>query len=228
MVYILIDYSLTRSRRKTAAIYVRKGRVEVRAPLNMPKRDIDRFVFSKEDWIRKTLASQAALAASRDSFKLDYGSKITFRGKLYPIAPRNGSRAGFDGEVFYMPPGLTGQQIKSLCVQIYRRLALTYFTARTAYFAEKMGVAPAAIKVTNAKTRWGSCSSKKSINFSWRLALADDDVIDYVIVHELAHLKEMNHSPRFWAIVEKVMPDYAYRKLKLKSLQQRLTHEGWE
>ena len=223
----MIEYSLIRSRRKTTAIYIRGSCVEVRAPLKTPKQDIDRFVLSKEPWIMRSLAKQAARAKRRDAFVVDYGSLITWRGKMYPIVSRSANKAGFDGTVFYMPPGLNPAQIKAICIQTYRRLALTYFIGRVGYFSEKMGVVPSAVKVNSAKTRWGSCSSKRSINFSWRLALADDDVIDYVIVHELAHLIEMNHSARFWAIVESVLPDYAGRQIRLKALQERLAGEDW-
>jgi predicted metal-dependent hydrolase len=86
---------------------------------------------------------------------------------------------------------------------------------RVAYYAGRMGVAPGQIKITGAKTRWGSCSAKGNLNFSWRLMLAGEREIDYVVVHELAHLREMNHSPRFWAVVEAALPDYRERKKSL-------------
>jgi len=96
-----------------------------------------------------------------------------------------------------------------------RKQAKAILPGRVAHFAAIMGVQPTAMRITGATTRWGSCSSKGSVNFSWRLMLCDDDVIDYVVVHELAHLREMNHSPRFWAIVAGVLPDYKRRKAKL-------------
>ena len=86
---------------------------------------------------------------------------------------------------------------------------------RVALYAGRMGVSPAQIKITGAKTRWGSCSAKGNLNFSWRLMLADAREIDYVVVHELAHLREMNHSPRFWAVVEAALPDYRERRKSL-------------
>ena len=224
----MLDYILTRSRRKTIAIYIRDGKVEVRAPLRALKSDIDRFVLSKEDWIHKNLAKQTAQASKREDFVVDYGSLLTWRGQTYPLTPRSGSKAGFDGTVFYMPPGLHPAQIKATCVKLYKRLAQIHFEDRVSYFSGIMGVTPSVVKVNGAKTRWGSCSSKKSINFSWRLALADDDVIDYVVVHELAHLTQMNHSQRFWAIVEGVMPDYASKKQRLKVLQEKLATENWD
>jgi predicted metal-dependent hydrolase len=91
-----------------------------------------------------------------------------------------------------------------------------------------MNVTPAAVKVSEAKTRWGSCSEQKNINFSWRLCMAEPDTIDSVVVHELAHLKEMNHSDRFYKLVYNVMPDYDERNGKLKDLSKRLGYEDWE
>jgi len=98
---------------------------------------------------------------------------------------------------------------------------------RVAHFAGRMGVSPARVSVTGARTRWGSCSSKGTLNFSWRLMLAGEAEIDYVVVHELAHLREMNHSPRFWAVVEAALPDYGQRRLRLKRLQAALAEQGF-
>ena len=222
-----MNYSLIRSKRKTIALYVRNGGLEVRAPLNMPKRDIDRFIASKEKWVKDKLAESGERMARRDSFALAYGDSVAYRGKQYPIAAKNGDRVGFDDEQFYMPPGLGPEQIKNACAQIYRMLAKRDLTNKTIDFAKLMSARPAAVKINSAKTRWGSCSSKKNLNFSWRLIMADDDLVDYVVVHELAHLAEMNHSPRFWAIVEGVLPDFRERKARLRDLQRRLSGEDW-
>lgn len=224
----MTDYTLTRSDRKTIAIYIRDGAVEVRAPMNSPKRDIDRFVASKEKWIAEKLAMATERLAQRESFTLDYGDSVTYRGKQYPIAARGGNRVGFDDERFYMPLDLPPEEIKAACVQVYRLLAKRDLTAKALEFAKHMGVMPSAVKINGATTRWGSCSAQKSLNFSWRLMMADDDVIDYVVVHELAHITEMNHSVRFWALVEGVLPEYQVRKAKLKALQQRLSTEDWD
>jgi len=223
-----MHYTLNRSRRKTAAIYVRNGEVEVRAPLRMPKQEIDRFVLEKERWILKSLAKQQSQAEKKESFVVDYGRSILFHGKPYPITNRNGTHAGFDDNKFYMPPGLSPEQIKATCIQLCKILAKSRITQRVAFFAPQMDVMPTAVKINSAMRRWGSCSSRKSLNFSWRLIMADDAIIDYVVVHELAHIKEMNHSARFWAVVESVLPDFRKRKQKLKELQQRLSGEDWE
>lgn len=88
---------------------------------------------------------------------------------------------------------------------------------RVAYYAGLMGVHYGRITLREQKTRWGSCSSKGNLNFNWKLVLMPSEVLDYVVVHELAHLKEMNHSPKFWAIVEQIIPDYRMQREKLKN-----------
>jgi len=222
-----MEYTLIRSKRKTIAIYIKDGRVEVRAPLHASMRDIDGFVVSKEKWIRSKLAKSGEQKEKREAFALNYGDTALYRGREYPIAARAGHMAGFDGTEFYLPPGLAPGLILPACIRVYRLLAKRDLTNKTIDFAEHMGVKPASIRITGAKTRWGSCSSKKSVNYSWRLIMAEDAVIDYVVVHELAHLTEMNHSARFWAIVEKVLPDFRKRKAKLRELQKRLSTENW-
>ena len=222
------DYTLIRSKRKTIALYIRADGIEVRAPLKTPKRDIDRFVESKKKWIADKLTKLTEQAEQRGNFKLSYGDFVMYRGGHYPIEAIDGNRIGFDKERFYMPRNLPPEQIKAACERIYRMLAKRYLTEKTFELAKKMSVNPIAVKTNNARTRWGSCSAKKSINFSWRLVMADDDIIDYVVVHELAHLTELNHSVRFWKIVESILPDYKDRKARLKELQNKLNREDWE
>jgi predicted metal-dependent hydrolase len=221
------EYTLIRSKRKSLAIYIRNGIVEARAPFKYPKVEIDKFVASKESWIAGKLALAQERMEQKESFVLNYGDELLYRGAGYPIAAKPVSQAGFENGRFYIPPNLETAQIKAVCINLYRHLATIHVTDRTLKYAKQMNLAPAAIKINNAKTRWGSCSSKGSINFSWRLIMADDSVIDYVVVHELAHLMEMNHSPKFWTIVADVMPDYKRRQVQLKELQNKLATEDW-
>jgi hypothetical protein len=224
----MISYTLTRSRRKTIAIYIRDGSVEVRAPMRTSVREIERFLSEKREWIDTHLAQSKSQSERKESFRLNYGDMVLYCGKQYAITPGIGGKIGISNDRFYIPAALPQEEIKSACVAIYKILAKSDFTLKVYDYAAKMGVTPSSVKVNNATSRWGSCSAKRSLNFSWRLIMADDEVIDYVVVHELAHLVEMNHSPRFWAVVEKVLPDYRKLRARLKELQQKLNVEDWE
>ena len=101
-------------------------------------------------------------------------------------------------------------------IQELRTLAEVEIPRRVEYFAKQMGVQPTDIKITSAKTRFGSCSAKDSLCFSWRLMLYPPEAIDYVVVHELAHIKEKNHAPAFYKVVASVLPDYKAREKLLK------------
>ncbi len=98
----------------------------------------------------------------------------------------------------------------------YRKAAKEYFPKRADYYAQVLGVHYERIRIAEQKTRWGSCSSKGTLSFNWKLMLAPPKVLDYVVVHELCHLKEMNHSRAFWSLVEQVMPDYKEYRTWLK------------
>lgn len=100
--------------------------------------------------------------------------------------------------------------------QVYRAQAAEIFARKAAYYAARMGVTYQRIAIRDQKTRWGSCSSRGNLNFNWRLVLAPVPVLDYVVIHELAHRREMNHSPRFWSIVAEMMPDYQMHRKWLR------------
>lgn len=104
--------------------------------------------------------------------------------------------------------------------------ACQVFPARVAYYAKKTGVTYGQITLRQQKTRWGSCSAAGNLNFNWLLILAPPEILDYVVVHELCHRKEMNHSEAFWKEVEKVLPDYRERKRWLKDNGWKLMEEG--
>ena len=224
-----LSYTLIRSRRKTLAIHITKeATVEVRAPVRTPEPEIRRFIAKKEKWIKEHLVRRESANNAKRGFALRYGSEALFYGRVYPIREKAGNRAGFDGEGFYAPPELAPVALKEAVVLVYKMMAKRILPAKALEFAREMNVKPAAVRINSAQSRWGSCSGKRSINFSWRLIMAEEDVIDYVVVHELAHLIELNHSPRFWSVVEGILPDYRARQKKLKQLQEKLAEEDWE
>ena len=117
--------------------------------------------------------------------------------------------------------GMERTPLTSSRIQELRNQAMEYIPKRVAYFADIMGVDYGRITIRMQKTRWGSCSSKGNLNFNCLLMLAPPEVIDYVVVHELCHRKEMNHSKAFWREVERVLPDYRSRKLRLDFFANR-------
>jgi len=223
-----ITYKLIRSNRKTIAIHITKdAQVEVRAPFGAKQKEIDKFISLKRDWIQKHLVRINQVQEERLKFELNYGDHLRLMGRKIPILARAGNKVGFDGQCFYLPPKFLTDEIKGAIIGLYKQIAKQVLTDRTFAYAREMGLLPRAVKVNSAKTRWGSCSSKGSINYSWRLIMADEEVINYVIVHELAHLKELNHSPKFWAVVASILPDYKMWQKRLKEFQREIAHENW-
>jgi hypothetical protein len=105
-----------------------------------------------------------------------------------------------------------------------REKAHEVFAERLAIHAPRLGVATPALRLSSARTRWGSCNHRGDIALNWRLLLMPLPVVDYVVCHELAHLKEMNHSPRFWSVVEQLCPDWQARRLELRQLARQIPH----
>ena len=182
-----IEYQLIRSDRKTMAIQInRQGEVVVRAPRRCPKSYIDAFVAEKQTWIQRKLEEIRRQETEREQ-----------------VRSRENSNA-------FLLPGTAAEEA------VYRAQAADIFARKAAYYAARMGVTFNRITIRDQKTRWGSCSSKGNLNFNWRLVLAPVPVLDYVVVHELAHRREMNHSSRFWDIVGEMMPDYQIHRRWLR------------
>jgi predicted metal-dependent hydrolase len=107
-------------------------------------------------------------------------------------------------------------------VAAMKQRAMVYLSGRVQHYSEMMGVSPTGLKITSARTRWGSCSAKNSLCFSYRLILLDPEAIDYVVVHELAHIRVKNHGSGFYREIERYLPDYRRRIALLKSCQQAI------
>lgn len=219
-------YTLIRSRRKTLAIHItERAEVEVRAPLRLSRSVIDRFVAEKSGWIELHRAQMAARLEQRCTPAFD---RLPYLGADYPVVRADGP-ARFDGSAFYLPREDTAdtEALRTAAAGLYRSLAQKELPRRVARFAPLVGAVPSAVKVGCAARRWGSCSGAGSLNFTWRLMMADPQAVDYVVVHELAHLREHNHSPAFWRLVEDILPDYQARRASLQKLAERLWNEGW-
>ena len=213
-----MEYTLTRSRRKTVTIRVLPGgELEVKAPLRFPKAEIDRLLEKKSGWIEK---ARANMPAPPQLFA--QGTRLPFLGTEYPLRFRETEPAGVrEGKLFLpLSPLASGEEVKSAAEAFYRQAAKELLPQKLQKYAALLGVSWEGLRVTGAKTRWGSCSAKGSVNFSWRLMAAPESCIDYVVVHELCHRLHFDHSPAFHAAVAAVFPDWKRRRDNLNQFRQ--------
>jgi predicted metal-dependent hydrolase len=239
------SFRLIRSRRKTIALILENdGSLVVRAPLRAPLALIQAFVLSKSGWIQRK-RSQLKDSPPKTTLK-EYvnGEGFLYLGRLYRLEiieqfpsfiGRSAANEGFSykrghGSVallllrdhFYLKKSAL-PKAQSIFQAWYRQQARQIITERANQHAKKMNVRFTGLRITSARTRWGSCSVRGSINFTWRLVMAPTRVIDYVVIHELVHLTEKNHSRRFWERVKILMPDYKNQVAWLKTNGHKLT-----
>lgn len=204
---MIVINRLVRSRRKTLSLIVESdGTLTVRAPLRMKEADIRRFIEAKADWIKQKQAR--AQEEALPSHQYVDGETFLYLGREIPlrIIP-NGRPALVMDRVFKLTRSAR-PQAESCFEAWYKKQARAVLSERVEYFAKLHGFRVGKIRISSARTRWGSCSSKETLSFTWRLVMAPLEVIDYVVVHELCHLNEMNHSRTFWARVEAILLDY--------------------
>ena len=197
------DYTLIRSDRKTLALEIaRDGRLIVRAPRRMPQGTIDRFVAGRADWIaEKQRLMRARSAAVQPDGEIE---TVWYLGRRYALRTHDERDIRFTDDALLVPCDWTREKLRSWLKQMCR----AEIAKRVPAAAVSLGVQPTAVHVTEAKTRWGSCSGKNSLNFAWRLIFCPPDVIDYVVIHELCHIRHKNHSSAFWQMAAQYDPDY--------------------
>lgn len=219
-----IPYQLERRSRRTIGLKISATGLIVHAPKRISQSLLENALLEKADWIRKKLSQ---LVASQPAEMVwEDGAELLYLGNPIRLSLSNDSvnrKPEFEDGVLYLRLKSIedGDAVKTKVVQWYKKAALTDFARRLELFSSKLGVALPALFLSNAQSRWGSCNSKREVRINWRLLQAPPHIINYVICHELAHLKQMNHSPKFWAVVESLQPDYkeAERALKLLSPQ---------
>ena len=228
-------YTVQFTNRKTVGLSVSKdGKLTVRAPYGTSRLTIERILREKEDWIRKAMEKVIKEAEEQNAPSDRY-----FDGALFPL---HGSAvelvfhevADADDVIVSLRPdaretlltirgtGLTPERVQAAVSAWGRRYAKAYLEARARSFAERLGIAVGRITIRETRTRWGSCSADGNLNFHWKLILLPEAISDYVIVHELCHRYEMNHSKAFWERVGAIIPDYKERRKKLKENEKRI------
>ena len=221
---MLPPYKIIRTRRKTIALIVQPdGSLVVRAPKGVSDREIDRLVKLKEQWIKTKLKEVKRSRVYSKPKEFVDGEKFWYLGKTYPlkIVPDLQPPLALRRK-FYLARDAV-PHARELFTEWYREQAREQVTQRVEYYTRKHALHYRRIRITSARTRWGSCSSTGNLNFTWRLVMAPPKVIDYVVAHETAHLKVKNHTKYFWTQVKRIMPDYEPYKAWLKGNGWQLT-----
>jgi len=218
-----INYTVKRSRKRKRTISLQisdKSELVIAAPYFTPAAEINRFVQEKQNWIHKTIQKRKEDSIKNKSREYINGEMFYYLGESFPLETffEQNERKGlvFRGNRFYLNTADATEKGIFCFVSWYKKKAREYINQHVDFFSREIGVLPRKINITSAEKRWGSCSADDNLSFSFRLIMAPPDIIDYVIVHELMHIKEKNHSAAFWKLMEAVMPEYKIHRRWLK------------
>lgn len=211
-----VAYLLRRSARRTIGLSIDHRGLRVGAPPRARLGDIENLIREHGQWVLDKLAAWRQRPAPT-KLEIADGTVIPLLGGecVITLTPLGRARWQFGPQTLYLHPGATASAAQ-LLEKALRDKARTVFAERLALYAPRLGVAAPPLRLSSARTRWGSCSHHGGISLNWRLVFMPLPVVDYVVCHELAHLKEMNHSPRFWSVVEQLCPDWRARRLELR------------
>jgi predicted metal-dependent hydrolase len=210
------------SRRRTIALIItHDARLIVRAPLRAPAALIEEAIREKSSWIRKKIREMKERPQAVPH-AYEEGEIFWFLGRPYPLHITEDTGAGIVRTDRLAVPRTIRPDIRHGLWHWYRTEAHKEIHSRCMWFSMMTGYSPTSVRITDATQRWGSCNHKGGLNFSWRLIQAPLEIVDYVIVHELVHLKQPDHSPKFWAKVEALMPDYKRRREWLRENERLL------
>jgi predicted metal-dependent hydrolase len=214
--YVLVR---SRRRRKTMTLSIDlRGTVIIRTPLHTGKREVDHFFQSNRRWIARKRAEKREIERLSRPKAFAPGEEFLFMGKAYKLHLK--SRNGDAKPLSWSSDGFVllkehSKHARDLFIRWYKEKAGTKIAQRVRFFSEQLGLKPKAVRVTSARSQWGSCSADNRLSFNWKLVMAERPAIDYIVVHELVHIKRKNHSARFWSALQEIMPDYKKRKLWL-------------
>ncbi|HNY49717.1 MAG TPA: SprT family zinc-dependent metalloprotease [Smithella sp.] len=222
-----INYRITRSkkRKKTISLQVRgESEIIVSAPCFTSAAEISRFVEEKQQWINKIIRKQKDDALKNKVREYQTGEHFLYLGQSYPLdvffEPFENAGVVFWNNRFYLNAPNNKELKKYYFVSWYKKKAAEYINQRIIFYSRILKLHPEKIRITSAESRWGSCSEDDHLAFSFRLIMAPPAIIDYVIVHELAHIKEKNHSSNFWQVVASVIAEYKQHRRWLRENHQ--------
>ena len=203
---------IIRSRRRTIGLEITSGAtLVVRAPIRASAGDIEEIIRLRSSWILRKI-DEIKRRPRLACHEYAEGEMFFYLGRSYPLQiVESGSSPIERTDRLYVPRFLV-PDIRNHLRCWYMKEALREIQARCMWFSMNTGHVPATIRITDAKQRWGSCTPTGGVNFSWRLIQAPPEMVDYVVVHELVHLSQPDHSKKFWEKVRKIIPDYEIRR----------------
>jgi predicted metal-dependent hydrolase len=223
-----IEYKVRYSRRKTIAIHIdTSSNIIVKAPIGTDKNNLKGLVESKSKWIINKLDEMQDYQVQKRTYK--NGELFLFLGKEYPLdiitdkTIEHNRVEIINNSLRVITNTKDKDYIKELIEEFYRKQTRLVIDRRVRYYQKYFTIEPNNIRVKKQKTRWGSCSSLRNLNFNLKLSMAKLSVIDYIVVHEMSHLIHLNHSKDFWNLVGSVLPNYTDEKDWLKRNGRRLT-----
>lgn len=218
-----IEYTLIQSARTDVLFQaLPEAGIRVYAPKYLGLRAVDDMVRQRAgELIEMQRGVEARLEADRRAHPVTDGSPILIEGERCALRLHRGSRrtGRLEGGEYHLtlPEPDSDPAVRAAIKSTLSALALKRIRQRLDFFIPRVGRAPGRVAIRDQKSRWGSCSQKGNLNFNWKLIMAPPQALDYVVVHELCHLYEFNHSPRFWSLVQAQLPDYEVWKKWLKT-----------
>jgi len=215
------------SKRKTAAIKIQKGKVFVIVPACLPMAAIESLVAKKNRWINEKLVIQNEIIAIKPK-EFVSGESFSFLGRNHPLKIESGLYPVIklhQDELVVSVRDKTADNalaIKQLLIKWYKQQAESELRDKTEKFSRIIGVNPTSVTIKSFKSRWGSCSITGGIQYNWKIIIAPDWIVNYVVIHELCHILHHNHSPAFWKAVERHCHDYRTSNAWLKTNGGRL------
>jgi len=215
-----VPYLLRRSARKTLGLRIDHRGLIVGVPLRVGLGDAESFIRSHGAWIVEKLAARGEATAAAPAFIAQDGAELPVCGDVWRLRLGRGNNRVVWHESGAQPilelALRAGGDARQVLLRGLQQRALDLFSNRVEEFCLRLGQPVPVVGLSNARTRWGSCSSRSGIRLHWRLVHLPLALIDYVVAHEVAHLVEMNHSPRFWSVVTSLYPDHAAARRALR------------
>jgi predicted metal-dependent hydrolase len=220
----LLEYRLIRSKRRSIGFLIDEDGLRITAPKWVTIAEIENAIGEKQRWILTKLSERRERSARRLQPHMQWcdGATLPYLGLDVTLRILAGQASGitYDAETreltVSLPPDAGEQQLKDRVQGWLQQEAKRIFAERLPVYAEKLGVTYQSFSLSSATTQWGSCTVEGRIRLNWRLIHFALPMIDYVIAHELSHLREMNHSPRFWATVQSIFPEFEMAKRALR------------